>query len=449
MRTLTMTIAAAALAACLAAPAAAHAQPTASAATASRTARLDALFKAADRGEIAPLVAALRDERDGDVRALLEGRLAVMRLDFASAANPRLRRLAAQGSPPDLREHALSTLASLAFTQGDYAEAARLGASLKAVQTARGNAEAAQATEISRRMADILASQPRQMLERPLVAGRTAARRDPAGLMRIDVSINGQAQDAVFDTGANLSVLTSSAARRLGVRMLDGTTSVGNAVQSQVPVRLGIADRVEIAGNVLRNVVFLVIEDAQLTFAFPGGSYSIPAIIGYPVMQQLRRFTMTADSFSVEPSQGRARAGDGHNLHGWGNELFVDARVGGRSVPLHLDTGANPSHLDPLFAEAFPDVVRELPREERRLQGAGGSATGQAARWRNVGVEIGGRTFRAPSVLIGLPGGPAPSRYYGVAGIDLLRAFASYTIDLGVMRLELGEPVAPTTPAAR
>jgi hypothetical protein len=203
---------------------------------------------------------------------------------------------------------------------------------------------------------------------------------------------------------------------------------------------VGIAEQVQIAGTKLRNVVFLIIDDAQLTFP-AGGSYTIPAIIGFPEMKALGRFRVDANSLTVEPpGETVSGARGGGNLHSWGNELFVDVKVGGVSVPLHLDTGATTSHLDPLFAGAHPQLVAGLPREERRITGAGGTATVQAVRWRNVAVEIAGRTFRAPSVLVGVgPANARASRYYGKAGIDVLRLFPSFTIDLRAMRLELGE----------
>jgi predicted aspartyl protease len=417
-------------------PASPHAVPSSS----SAAARLEALFKAGDRGDSTELARALAQERDADVRALIELRLAAMRLDPAVAANPRLRRLAAPAAPPQTRKAALEILSAVAFTSGDYAQAAQAGRALELLQKAAGDAEEAASTRLAWQVAEMLANEPRQALAGPLVRGSTAARRDPAGLTRIDLRLNGQPQDAVFDTGANLSVLSAGTARRLGVRIIDGATAVGNSVQTTVAVRLGIADRLEIAGNFINNVPFLVIDDAQLTFAV-GGGYTIPAIIGYPVMQALGRFRMEPRSFSVEPSEGRAAAGDGHNLHAWANELFVDAIVGGIPVALHLDSGANPSHLNAAFAQAHPQPLAGLAREERRLAGAGGTATGQAVRWLNVRVQIGGRSLRVPAILVGVPGSEAkPSPYYGVAGADLLRSFASYTIDLRRMRLELGEP---------
>ena len=442
MRRLPFLIAAAAA---LASPALAQRQPaaTAQAQAAEREAPLDALLKASARGETAPLVRALQAERDPDVRTLLQARLAAMRLGEDALADPRLRRLAAAGTDPVLRRAALAIIASVAFTRGDYAEAVQAGRPLLALQRAAGDARQAEETALTLRLAEMLADEPRLAVERQDEAGSTPARRDAAGLVRADVGINGHSQDAVIDTGANLSVLSESAARRLGVRMLEGESRVGNSVQGTVGVRLGIADRVEIAGTMLRNVVFLIIEDSQLTFPVAGG-YTIPAIIGFPEMKALGRFRVDFDRLSVEPpAAGRAASGRARNLSSWGNELFVDVEVGGVAVPLHLDSGATRSHLDPPFAAANPRLIAGLPREERRMSGAGGTATAQAVNWRNVPVEIAGRTFRAPSVPVGVgPANERSSRYFGVAGIDLLRAFESFTVDLRAMRLELGEPRA-------
>ena len=51
--------------------------------------------------------------------------------------------------------------------------------------------------------------------------GSAAAAIGPVGLPRVDVAINGAGVDAIFDTGANLSVLSTATAQRLGVRIVD------------------------------------------------------------------------------------------------------------------------------------------------------------------------------------------------------------------------------------
>jgi predicted aspartyl protease len=417
-----------------------------------RAARLDALDKAAGRGEVAVLRRALRTERDRDVRVLIDARLRSLRLDWSAASDPRLRRLAAAGSPRDIRIAALTILGGMAFSSGDYARTAGLARDLEQLQKAAGNTEAAGLTGMTRQIADMLAGEPRQRLEGGLAAGRSGARRDVAGLMRVDVRVNSQDVDAVFDTGANLSVLSASTAQRLGARLLEGKASVGNSVRGTVPVQLAIADRFEIGGNVLRDVVFLVIDDAALSFG-PGGAYKIPAIIGYPVMQALGRFRMDEEAFHVEPAGAESPApapAPAPNLYVSAGEMFVDAKVGGIAVPLYLDSGANPSHLNPPFAVAYPAPLAGLVAEQRQRAGAGGRATDQAVRWRDVAVELAGRRVQLPSLIVGVPGGDVkPSSYYGVIGADLLGRFTSYTIDLRRMRLELGAPRPAAAPAQR
>ena len=438
MRRLSLFLAAAAMPA---APVAVQPLPAPDASAPAAASSLPALAEAAARGETEPLLRALRTERDAEARALIQAWLHGMQLGGGLTVNPELRRLAAEGIAPAKRMAALTIIAAAAFTDGDYAEAARVGRTLEQLQKAAGQAQEAGETATARAMAELLAPEPRQRVEGEPKQGSTSARRDAAGLTRIDLKINGQAQDAVFDTGANLSVLSAATARRLGVRMLGGQASVGNSVQTQVPVQVGIIDRLEIAGTTLRNVPVLVIADAQLTFRVAGG-YSIPSIVGFPVMRSLGRFTVHAGgTFTVEPTPRRPDPAAVRNLSAWANELFIEVEVGGIKVPLHLDSGANPSHLNSLFAMRHPKPLAGLPREQRRVAGAGGTATGEAVRWRDVPAEIAGRRFRAPAVLVEVARADGrKSPYLGVLGSDVLGLFSSYTIDLRAMRLELGEP---------
>jgi hypothetical protein len=208
-----------------------------------------------------------------------------------------------------------------------------------------------------------------------------------------------------------------------------------------VPVRVVVAERLEIAGTVLRNVPFLIIDDEQLTFPLPGG-YDIRAIIGLPVLRALGRIRIENEGhFAVLPTAGAA--GIESNLHASGNDLFVDVAIDGRNVPLHLDTGANQSSLSALYAAANPAVIADLQADERRTASAGGMRLASVATWRDAPIRFGGRALVLPSLPVSLPAeGPKP-RFYGTLGSNALRAFESYTIDFTTMRLELGEAVAP------
>ena len=215
-------------------------------------------------------------------------------------------------------------------------------------------------------------------------------------------------------------------------------------------MRLGIVDRLEIAGTTLTNVPFLILDDASLTFPLPGG-YDIKAIVGLPVMRALGRVRIeAAGRFAVlAPAAGAAGAGGAPNLSASGNDLFVAAAVDGRPVPLHLDTGANRTSLSALYAGANPDRVAALAASEVGNASAGGA---RRLSGRDLGRRA-GRAGRADAPAAGarhrLAGRAGRARAsLGTLGADVLRRFDSYTIDFQAMRLELGEPVAAATAAA-
>ena len=414
------------------APAAGHAAP------APATDALTAAFDAADRGDLEPLRRASIAAR-GDSALLIRGRLAIARLD-AAPLDPGLARIAA-GRNPERREAALALLTADAFLRGAYQDAARWGRTLAESQAARGDAAGAAQSEQQWQTAALLGSHPAQAIEGTISAHSIPARTDRVGLPRIDVTVNGQAQEAVFDTGASLSVLSTETARRLGVTVIEGGTRVGNGVQGTVAVRLGVAERLEIAGTILRNVPFLIIDDAQLTFPVPGG-YDIRAIIGLPVMRALGRMRMesAAGRFSILARDAAQAAQP--NLFAGAGQVFVAVAIDGHEVPLHLDTGANRTGLSARYAAANPDRVAALSSSQAHMMSAGGAASRQVATWRNAPLALAGRAFQLPSLQIALAGSDQPvPRDFGTLGSEALRAFESYTLDFHAMRLDLGSPV--------
>jgi predicted aspartyl protease len=421
-------------------PAAAAVASGATQATAPVGPDVDALLEAVGRGEVAPIDRALAGPLPADTAALLRAARAATRYDPAATAEPALARLAA-GRDPALRRGVLSVLTSAAFANGDYAGAARAGRQLEAALRADGKAREADGVGRTWRLAALLAGRPGQT-GTPVPAS-AEVHRDAVGMNRMAITVNGTTLDSVIDTGAGLSVLSAGTARQLGIPPVEGGVDVGNSVETTVPVRVAIVDRLEIAGNVLRNVPFLIIADEALSFTLPTGRYEIKAIVGLPVLRALGRVRIeAAGRFAV---LGDAPAGEAgaQNMYGVGDEIYVDVGLGGRPVALQLDTGANRTSLTARYAAANAAAVAALATRNATNQGAGGARTQAVARWTDVPVAVGGRALVLPEITIALPDADRPPpQGNGLLGQDVLRRFDSYTMDFRAMRLSLGAPVA-------
>jgi|SRR5580700_477264 predicted aspartyl protease len=69
-----------------------------------------------------------------------------------------------------------------------------------------------------------------------------------------------------FDTGAELSVLTESEAKRFGLREHQASVQVGDVNGTLVKRRIAVADELAIGSNLIKHVAFLVLPDDQPPF---------------------------------------------------------------------------------------------------------------------------------------------------------------------------------------
>lgn len=391
----------------------------------------------------------LRDAADGDLAALAEdstalpapwpllaqARLAATQLRERQAISLAEAFIAQRGETTCDAVLAQRVIADAAFASADYARAARAAqAALEPAAQCGVDRDAVEGNQILATLAAALASAPSQRVQQ-FTPASAAFMRDKVGLPRTSVLINGHVQESVLDTGANLSVVSASAAQRLGLE-IRGAATVGSSSRRAVATRVAVADRLQLAGLDLRNVVFLVLDDAQLDMPVPGG-YRIDAIIGFPVLRAMGRIRFGRDG-TLLPQPGAGTADLPRNLALAGSDLYVAARIDGIAVPLHLDSGASRSNLSAHFARAHPQVVKDLPVTRQRMAGAGGSSERAVAQWPQAAVQIAAQRAVLPTLAVTLQDPADVSvRNQGVLGWDVLAAFPSWTLDFDHMRLEL------------
>jgi predicted aspartyl protease len=404
-----------------------------------------ALLDAAE-GEVFQLASLLPRIQDPGLALLAQARMAAARLDASEANRLVDRYLAAAPRTPAQRALAWPIVADVRFAVGDYAKAAEAAHAWEQALTEQGSAVAEHADALQMAaLADALAAAPAQQIDAYQPQAEKVFR-DKVGLPRSHAMINGKPQEAVLDTGANLSTVSLSTARKLGLRLLSGSASVGSASRQAVASRIGIADHVTFGGLSLHHVAFLVLDDEQLNMPVPGG-YHIDAILGFPVLRQLQRLQFTADG-KLQPSRSEATGMGAGNLRMAGSDLYVEVMLDDQPVAMHLDSGGAYSALSSRFAAEHPELIKGLKVKQEHVAGAGGARVRQSALWPQVRVRIGNRETVLPSMTISLSDA-GNVKEPNVLGGDILRAFEYWTIDFPRMQFDVGKPLSEATARPR
>jgi len=404
-----------------------------------------ALRNAAD-GDAFSLAALLPRIEDPGLASLARARLAATQLDAADTRRLITAYLADGTRSPAERALAWRTLADAYFANGDYQQAADAANAWGKALTEQGADADKQADALQMAViAGQLCTAPKQQVD-AYAPKPESVTHDKVGLPRLNTVINGKSQEVVLDTGANLSTISLSTAHKLGLRLLDGTASVASASRQAVATRLGVADHLEFAGLSLSHVVFLVLDDDQLSMPVPGG-YQIDAILGFPVLRQLQRLEFTSDG-QLLPSRSDATASATGNLRMAGSDLYVNVLLDDIPIAMQLDSGAVRSTLSSRFASAHPSLVKELKSKQEHLAGAGGTRASESATWPHVRVRIGDQETVLPTVTIALSSA-GNVKDPDLLGGDILQSFDHWTIDFSRMQFEVGKPLTKATAKPR
>lgn len=105
------------------------------------------------------------------------------------------------------------------------------------------------------------------------------------GLVEVAVGTNSQIFDAIWDTRANISSISRTYAKKLGLRMLNINYNESSGITGiTFKTDMGVADSLEIGGLVMKNVIFQVMPDSILYLA--NFKLQLNVILGYPAIGQ-------------------------------------------------------------------------------------------------------------------------------------------------------------------
>ncbi len=218
---------------------------------------------------------------------------------------------------------------------------------------------------------------------RTLYGGATAGERlllrfrlGRPNLIRVELDVNGTAtRDVILDSGASLSLLTESAARRLGVEIVEGAVAPARGLHdTEIPMQFGWARTVTLGGLTLRDVPFGILPDGTLSFETASiGLFTPEGVLGIHFMKEF--------DWRIEPSErrlqairllpGAPRGGPDQNV--FFRRMKPMVRTSFNRLPWSfflLDTGSEPTMVTPEGLRAN-QVTSSEPSAPVTLEGIG------------------------------------------------------------------------------
>jgi len=258
---------------------------------------------------------------------------------------------------------------------------------------------------------------------------RLPTSRNPVGSLGSTITIDGVSEQWLLDTGANQSVVSQSYARRLGLVPLNGVASVGSGLTGRSsPLQAAVIPRLPVGGAAVRNVIVLILDDANLRIGTGPEAYQIHAVLGYPVLKGLGQITFTRDG---EFLAGQTREGTATvPMFMRGLTPVIECEVEGQRLPFTLDTGASSSDFSVRYYERFAQAATHWSRRTAESGGAGGTVTRDVFSQPAVNMKIGDASVVLRNVQV------VPTRInagldvlFGNLGQDFVDSFKSFTLD--------------------
>jgi len=263
---------------------------------------------------------------------------------------------------------------------------------------------------------------------------RIGYKRDIAGLINVPVGFADSTFDFVFDTGANLSVITESYAIKAGLDVKNVVFKVRAVTGIEVDAKLGIAKTLKLGDVEVENVVFIVFPDSVLTFG--GGAYKIRGIIGFPVIEQLQEVRIDKSGVMTVPKEAVDKA-----IHNFGlDELTPVVQIGVNkdALAFTFDTGAQATDLNEPFYNQYKAAIEATGKMfDMQQGGAGGYTTSKAWRVPATVFTVGGQSVTIADLGVKTTSFNSKDRfYYGNLGQDVMSQFRELVINFKYMYVD-------------
>jgi predicted aspartyl protease len=257
------------------------------------------------------------------------------------------------------------------------------------------------------------------------------------GNLYLPFTVDGKVANYAFDSGANLSIMSESEAKRLGLTIQSVDTRMGDSSGAQIGLRVAVAKELILGGLHLQNVAFAVLPDTQEPFVdLPDGKRGLVGIPVLIAMQTMRWEPKGTFAFGFAPKHKNISAS---NLSFDQSFPVTQIEFQHKSLEFTVDTGAEKTVLSPPFAKEFPDLMRASGQtESHKLTGVAGSSSYDSVLLPSVTLQVGSHDVSlAPAHVLVKQSTETSSWAAGNLGIDLLNQAHDITFDFHAMALSL------------
>jgi hypothetical protein len=196
-------------------------------------------------------------------------------------------------------------------------------------------------------------------------------------------------------------------------------------------VKLGIADKINIGSIEVRNVLFLVFPDSALTFPTgPTSVVKVDVILGFPVIKELERITLYKDKMEID-NRMQVRKPGLPNMAIEYLKPIIYLKYVGEDLPFTFDTGADKTVFSEVFYKKYKAMVDKTGKKAVESYGGAGGVKEfnvmkvPALNFKCLGTDIQLNDASVSTEVIHT----GDDVYYGNIGQDVIKQFASMTID--------------------
>jgi len=256
---------------------------------------------------------------------------------------------------------------------------------------------------------------------------------DKIGLKNIPVETNVGEVDFLFDTGANVSVISRSMAEKLDLRVFDNSFKVSTITGKRVNASIAVAPKLRISHILITNAVFMVFDDENLSF--PSLNYKINGIIGFPIFTAMGEIQITHDNHFIVPKV--MTHSSLHNLAINFLNPVIHLKTTDDYIDCTLDTGADTSILyDNYFVSHKEDIEKDYEIKDLKIGGAGGGVISQKGYEISLTPVINGKKVKLEHINVFTAPIKKSNKFAGNIGQDLIGKYDKIILNFKDMFVE-------------